>query len=260
MIKQFNSYSFYPLENLCLLGDFCSAYHLEDNNHLKCGKTEQDKAPNQSMETLKLHVVEVGTGSSVVAFLQWFPEILYSSRHQMIAVANSRFQALGLNCRGLGLSELPLEPEKATFSDLVEDLWAIFDSFSILKVFIIGKDFGARPACRFALLHPEKGFRSHDTKSAFPPYSRIMKSWGFMHSWLEDYGVTDPKVQVPALLIIGEKDYALQFNSWYITSGMVNEYVPDLKITYLPEGTHFIQEQFPDQVNQLIFTFLNKHT
>lgn len=80
-------------------------------------------------------------------------------------------------------------------------------------------------------------------------------------AWLEDYGVEELKVRVPALLIMGEKDYALKCGGLaeYISSGMVKEYVPDLEITNIPQGTHFVQEQFPDQVNDLILTFLKKH-
>ena len=80
-------------------------------------------------------------------------------------------------------------------------------------------------------------------------------------TWLEGDGVENPRISVPALLIMGEKDYALKFASLgeYISSGKVKEYVPELEITFLPEGTHFVQEQFPDKVNQLLLTFLNKH-
>lgn len=78
-------------------------------------------------------------------------------------------------------------------------------------------------------------------------------------AWLEDYGVTDLKVLAPALLIMGEKDYALKGLEEYIKSKMVNEYVPNLETIFVPEGTHFVQEQFPDQVKKLILTFLNKH-
>lgn len=81
-------------------------------------------------------------------------------------------------------------------------------------------------------------------------------------AWREDYGVSELKVKVPALLIMGEKDYVLKFLeiAEYITSGKVKEYVPDLETIFMPEGTHFVQEQLPDQVNQLIISFLNKHT
>lgn len=60
---------------------------------------------------------------------------------------------------------------------------------------------------------------------------------------------------------MGEKDYAMKFGGLgeYIISGMVKMYVPDLEITFLPEGNHFIQEQFPEKVSQLLVSFLNKH-
>jgi len=44
----------------------------------------------------------------------------------------------------------------------------------------------------------------------------------------------------------------------YINSGM-KEFIPDLEIEFLLEGTHFVQEQLPDEVNKLILTFLAKN-
>lgn len=81
-------------------------------------------------------------------------------------------------------------------------------------------------------------------------------------SFHEDYNIPNPKIEVPAMLIMGEKDYVLKFpgNEDFIRSGKVKNYVPDYEITFLPEGTHFSHEQLPDQVNQLILTFLSKHT
>ncbi|CAL5412196.1 unnamed protein product [Camellia sinensis] len=78
----------------------------------------------------------------------------------------------------------------------------------------------------------------------------------------EEFKLPNTKVEGPALLIMGEKDYVFKFPGIedYIRSGQVKTFVPDLEITYLPEGTHFVQEQFPDQVNQLILTFLSKHS
>ncbi|KAF5189331.1 Epoxide hydrolase [Thalictrum thalictroides] len=78
----------------------------------------------------------------------------------------------------------------------------------------------------------------------------------------KDSTLSNPKIQVPTLVIMGKKDYFLKFPGVedYIMSGKAKEYVDDLEITFLAEGTHFVQEQFPDQVNVLITTFLNNHT
>ncbi|TKY48853.1 Bifunctional epoxide hydrolase 2 [Spatholobus suberectus] len=77
-----------------------------------------------------------------------------------------------------------------------------------------------------------------------------------------DSGISDPKVTVPALLIMGEKDYVLKSFGMedYIRSGAVKHFVPDLEIIYIPEGGHFVHEQFPEKVNQLIIEFLNKQS
>lgn len=73
--------------------------------------------------------------------------------------------------------------------------------------------------------------------------------------------VPDPKIEVPVLLILGEKDYFFKFPGIYetIKEGTVQKYVPNLEISYMPEGSHFAQEQFPEQVNELIIHFLKGH-
>lgn len=63
------------------------------------------------------------------------------------------------------------------------------------------------------------------------------------------------------LLIVGEKDYTFKFpgREEYVKSGEIKKYVPNQEIVYLPEGSHFVHEQFPHQVNQLILNFLNRN-
>lgn len=83
----------------------------------------------------------------------------------------------------------------------------------------------------------------------------------FCRSFEEDFGITDPIVKVPALLIMGCKDYVFKFPGIeeYIKFGKAQELVPGLDIIYLPEGTHFVQEQSPELVNELILDFLKSH-
>ncbi|KAJ1434562.1 Epoxide hydrolase-like [Sesbania bispinosa] len=81
-------------------------------------------------------------------------------------------------------------------------------------------------------------------------------------SLVVDSGIIDPKVTIPALLIMGEKDYVFKFPGMedYIRSGMVKNFVPNLEVIYMPEGSHFVHEQFPEKVNQLIIEFLDKQS
>ncbi|GFZ06229.1 alpha/beta-Hydrolases superfamily protein [Actinidia rufa] len=296
----------------------------------------------------KLHVAEIGTGPTAVVFLHGFPEIWYTWRHQMIAVANAGYRAIAPDYSGYGLSDPPPEPEKASLLDFVDDIVAILDFLNIPKVFLVGKDFGSPVANFIALLHPKRvlgvitlgvpfmpprppthhnglpeGFyisrwrepgraeadfgrfdaktvirtiyilfsRSEipiaaenqeildmvDSSMPLPPwfteedlavYGALYERSGFrtalqvpyraMHKRLD---IPDPKVEAPSLLIMGEEDYVLKFPGIedYIKSGEVKTFVPNLETIYLPQGSHFVHEQFPDQVNQLILTFLNSH-
>ncbi|XP_047155221.1 bifunctional epoxide hydrolase 2-like [Vigna umbellata] len=299
---------------------------------------------------LKLHVAEIGTGSKAVLFLHGFPEIWYTWRHQMIAVANAGYRAIAFDFRGYGLSQQPAEPEKETMYDLVDEIVGLLDALDITKAFLVGKDFGAIPAYLTAALHPErvgaiitlgvpfllpgpsavqnhllpKGFyvtrwqepgRAEADFGRFPvksvirniytlfsksevpvaaddqeimdlfnpstplppwfseedlsTYASLYEKSGFRYALQVPYrslnvetGSGELKVTNPALLIMGEKDYVFKFPGMedYIRGGAVKNVVPDLEITYIPEGSHFVHEQIPDKVNQLIIEFIDKQS
>lgn len=61
------------------------------------------------------------------------------------------------------------------------------------------------------------------------------------------------KVEVPTLVIWGEQDTAL------LTGNLegLEEYVPDLEITRIPEGTHWVIHEEPDLINRLIDEFIS---
>ncbi|GJX36741.1 uncharacterized protein Tco_0248298, partial [Tanacetum coccineum] len=83
---------------------------------------------------LKLQVAETGLESSpAVIFLHGFPEIWYTWRHQMLAVADAGFRVIAPDFRGYGLSESPADPEKASFADLISDTASILDALAISK-------------------------------------------------------------------------------------------------------------------------------
>jgi pimeloyl-ACP methyl ester carboxylesterase len=86
-------------------------------------------------------------------------------------------------------------------------------------------------------------------------------AWNSCRSLGIDCGITDPKVTAPTLLINGQKDYLLKFAGMedYTKSEQLKHFVPDLDNVFLDEGNHFVQENLPKQVNELIINFLSKH-
>lgn len=86
---------------------------------------------------LKHHVAEIGSGSTVVLFLHGFPEIWYTWRYQMVAVAKAGYRAIAPDFRGYGLSDKPPVPEDTSFSVLVDDLPPILDAMKVDKVYVL---------------------------------------------------------------------------------------------------------------------------
>ncbi|XP_048438304.1 LOW QUALITY PROTEIN: bifunctional epoxide hydrolase 2-like [Pyrus x bretschneideri] len=109
-----------------------------------------------TVQGLKLHVADIGTGPNVTVFLHGFPEIWYSWRHQMIGLAHSGFRAIAPDYRRHGLSDPPSQPDKASYHDLISVLFGILVSLAIPKVFLVGKKFGAWPAYLFSLAYPDR--------------------------------------------------------------------------------------------------------
>lgn len=117
-----------------------------------------------------------------------------------------------------------------------------------------------RPVASTSTMH---GFKFKTLSSFLNLLTRITRAVFHIYRSLNELetGGEDPKVEVPAMLVMGEKDYVLKFPGMenYLKSGAVRHFVPDLEIVYVPEGCHFVQEQFPDQVNELIVAFLKNH-
>lgn len=63
---------------------------------------------------------------------------------------------------------------------------------------------------------------------------------------------TDFTIPAPLLLILGDRDYVVQMGMMAQTEG---GFTPKLKLVYIEEGSHFVQEQFPEQINTLLIEF-----
>ncbi|KAJ9566070.1 hypothetical protein OSB04_002036 [Centaurea solstitialis] len=175
---------------------------------------DQIKHNYVQVDGLKLHFAEIGSESSpVVLFFHGFPEISYTWRHQMIAVAKAGYRAIAPDYRGYGLSDIPAEPEKTSFADLVADTATILASLAISKVFVIGKDFGGMVGYIFALFFPEKLAGIITLGIPYMPPEALQQlqtlpEGFYMRRWLEpgraeaDFGRFDAKTVVRKIYIL----------------------------------------------------------
>ena len=79
---------------------------------------------------IKMHVAEIGDGFPVV-FCHGFPEMWYSWRHQMKALAEAGFRAIAPDQRGYGETEAPAPIEAYTQRKLVGDIVGMLDALGI---------------------------------------------------------------------------------------------------------------------------------
>lgn len=100
------------------------------------------------------HVTECGSGPAVL-LCHGFPEIGYSWRHQLRALANAGYRAIAPDMRGYGRTEAPPDVGCYTILHMVGDMVGLLDTLDIPKATIIGHDWGAPVAWTAAQLRPD---------------------------------------------------------------------------------------------------------
>src|SRR5262245_42414352 len=108
-----------------------------------------------SSNGVSLHIAEAGTGPLVV-LLHGFPELWYSWRHQLVALADAGYHALAPDVRGYGASDAPSAIEAYSMRTLVADVIGLLDACGAETAALVGHDWGARIAWTCARLHPRR--------------------------------------------------------------------------------------------------------
>jgi soluble epoxide hydrolase / lipid-phosphate phosphatase len=119
-----------------------------------------------------MHVVEAGAGFPVV-FCHGFPEMWYSWRHQMRALAAAGFRAIVPDQRGYGETSPPMAIEAYTQRKLVGDIVGMLDTLRIGKCVIVGHDWGGMVAWNTALMAADRVERVIGVNTPFIPRSPI---------------------------------------------------------------------------------------
>ncbi len=100
-------------------------------------------------------VHESGQGKPVV-LLHGFPELAYSWRHQLPALAAAGYRAIAPDQRGYGASSKPTGVSNYTIQELTGDVLGLLDALEIRQAVIVGHDWGALLAWQLALLAPDR--------------------------------------------------------------------------------------------------------
>ncbi|MGA8348253.1 MAG: alpha/beta hydrolase, partial [Isosphaeraceae bacterium] len=120
---------------------------------------------------IKMHVAEQGEGPLVV-FCHGFPELWYSWRHQLPALAKAGYHAVAPDQRGYGQTDRPEAVEAYNILALTGDIVGLVAALGEERAIIIGHDWGSPVAWHCALLRPDL---FHAVALLSVPYLR--RSW-----------------------------------------------------------------------------------
>lgn len=272
---------------------------------------------------VRLSVTSAGDGEPVV-LLHGFPEISYSWRHQLPALAGAGARAFAPDLRGYGDSDRPSEVEAYALRALVGDIVGLLDAIGADSAHLVGHDWGGSIAWVLASRAPERVRSLTILNSPHPVASaearqlpeQQQRSWymllfqftGVAEAWLsgDDFanlrrfvfdtaapGVFSeqeqerfvaalrrdgaltaalnyyranippaswlrpppdlPPIEVPTMIIWGEAD---AYMSPILLERSATKVAAPLRIERLPGVSHWVQQEAPETVNQLLIDFL----
>jgi len=103
---------------------------------------------------IRMRVAKQGSGP-LVLLCHGFPELWYSWRHQLTALAAAGYRAVAPDMRGYGGTDAPAEADAYTVLHLVGDMVELVRELGDQQAVIVGHDWGAMVAWSAALMRPD---------------------------------------------------------------------------------------------------------
>ena len=104
---------------------------------------------------IRMAVYEQGAGPAII-LLHGFPELAFSWRHQLPALAAAGYRAIAPDQRGYGRTDCPTQIEDYRIQELVADICGLLDSLDLQHASFVGHDWGALLLWHMSLVCPER--------------------------------------------------------------------------------------------------------
>ncbi|WP_172800355.1 MULTISPECIES: alpha/beta hydrolase [unclassified Mycobacterium] len=137
---------------------------------------------------VRLRVLEAGEpGAPLVVLAHGFPELAYSWRHQLPALAEAGYHVLAPDQRGYGASSRPGAIDAYNVVELCADVVGLLDDAGAERAVIVGHDFGGVVAWAAPLLHPDRFAGAVGICAPPVPRSRVPTTQAFRRIFGEKF-------------------------------------------------------------------------
>jgi len=117
---------------------------------------------------IRMHVAEAGKGFPVV-LCHGFPELWYSWRYQIDALAEAGFRVIAPDMRGYGRTYAPEDPKEYTLNMLTADMLGLIEMLRIPKAVFVGHDWGGMIAWGMGAIYPQRTERVISLNTPYLP-------------------------------------------------------------------------------------------
>ena len=104
---------------------------------------------------IRMAVYEQGEGEPVI-LLHGFPELAFSWRHQLPALASAGYRAIAPDQRGYGRTTCPVDVDAYRIEELIADVHGLLDALRLDSAVFVGHDWGALLLWHMAVVAPER--------------------------------------------------------------------------------------------------------
>lgn len=150
--------------------------------------------PVRYVETngIRMAVYTAGSGPPVI-LLHGFPELAFSWRHQIPALARAGFTIIAPDLRGYGLTDRPTAVTDYDMTHLTGDLVGLLDALGLAKATFVGHDWGGIIAWHMPLLHAERVAAVIGVNTPFVPHEMLWLHPALIEKIRPEGFLADPK-------------------------------------------------------------------
>ena len=155
-----------------------------------------------SVNGINIHAAELGEGPLVLLCHGW-PELWYSWRHQLPALAAAGFRAVAIDMRGYGETDAPADVSAYNILQLVGDTVGVVAALGEERAIMVGHDWGATVAWASAQLRPDVFYAvaglsvPHRGRGPADPIAMLRASGSENYYWMyfQEPGVAEAELE-----------------------------------------------------------------